>query len=64
MFAVDSAIEKGDTQLKKKILAHSKLSLLLNNNNMAWSFVGRLDQVISTYVLWKFKTINVTKSKI
>ena len=26
----------------------------------AWSFVGKLEQV-STYILWKFKTINVRK---
>ena len=34
---------------KTTTLAHSRLSLLLNNNNMALSFVGKYEQV-STYV--------------
>ena len=38
----------------------SGLSILLKKDNMAWSFVGKLEQV-STYILWKFKTINVGK---
>lgn len=45
--------------------AHSRLSLLLNNNNKAWCFVGKLAQVIiSSYVLGTFhgiKNINVRK---
>ena len=45
--------------------AHSRLSLLLNNNNKAWCFVGKLEQVIiSSYVLGTFhgiKNINVRK---
>ena len=36
---------------KTTTLAHSRLSLLLNNNNRAWSFVGKLEQV-SSYV-WR-----------
>ena len=35
---MDSAIEKDGTQLWNNILAHPRLSFLLNNNNMAWSF--------------------------
>ena len=42
---MDSAIEKDGTQLQTTTLAHSRLSLLLNNNNMAWSFVGKYEQV-------------------
>ena len=37
---------------KTTTFAHSRLSLILNNNNMAWSFVGKYEQV-STYVSWK-----------
>ena len=37
---------------KTTTLAHFRLSLLLNNHNMAWSFVGKYEQV-STYVSWK-----------
>ena len=32
---MDSAVEKDSTQILKKTLAHSRLSLLLSNNNMA-----------------------------
>ena len=50
---MDSAIEKDGTQLWNNNFAHPRLSLLLNNNNMmAWSFVGKLEQV-SCYVMWK-----------
>ena len=35
-----------------RTLARPRLSLLLNNNNMASGFVGKLEQV-STYVSWK-----------
>ena len=49
---MDSAIEKDGTNFETTTLAHSRLSLLLNNNNMAWSFVGKYEQV-STYVSWK-----------
>ena len=50
---MDSAIEKDGTQHQiTTTLAHSRLSLLLNNNNIAWSFVGKYEQV-STYVSWK-----------
>ena len=43
---MDFAIEKDGTQLKKKTSVHSRLSLLLENNNIeAWSFVGKLEQV-------------------
>ena len=49
---MDSAIEKNGTQFQKNNFAHSRLSLLLNNNSMAWSFVGKYEQV-STYVSWK-----------
>ena len=54
---MDFAIGKDGTQLKKKTLVHSRLSLPLKNNNMALSFVvfiGKLVQV-STYILWKSK---------
>ena len=37
------------SNFKTTTLAHSRLSLLLNNNNMALSFVGKYEQV-STYV--------------
>ena len=37
---------------KTTTLAHFRLSLLLNNHNMAWSFVGKYEQV-NTYVSWK-----------
>ena len=30
---------------KRTTLAHSRLSFLLNSNNMAWSFVGKYEQV-------------------
>ena len=49
---MDSGIEKDGTQLQTTTLAHSRLSLLLNNKNMAWRFVGKYEQV-STFVLWK-----------
>ena len=39
-------------KFKTTTLAHLRLSLLLNNHNMAWSFVGKYEQV-STYVSWK-----------
>ena len=57
---MDFAIQKDDTQLQKEKLVHSRLSLLLKNENIAWSFVGKLEQV-STYILWKFQTWNVRK---
>ena len=41
---------------KTTTLAHSRLSRLLNNRNMAWSFVGKYEQVI--------KAINVRKKNI
>ena len=50
---MDFAIQKDDIQLQKEKLVHSRLSLLLKNENIAWSFVGKLEQV-STYILWKF----------
>ena len=49
---MDSAIKKDGTQLQNNNFGTSRLSLLLNNNNMAWSFVGKYEQV-STYVSWK-----------
>ena len=49
---MDSAIEKDGPNFKTTTLAHSRLSLLLNNNNIAWSFVGKYEQV-STCVSWK-----------
>ena len=49
---MDSAIEKDGTQLQNNTFGIFRLSLLLNNNNMAWSFVGKYEQV-STYVSWK-----------
>ena len=49
---MDSAIEKDGQDFKRTTLAHSRLSLLLNNNSMAWSFVGKYEQ-LSTYVSWK-----------
>ena len=54
------AIERDGTQLKKETLVHSRFSFLFKNNNIDWYFVGKLEQV-STYILWKFKTINVRK---
>ena len=49
-----SAIEKDGNQLQNNNFGTliSRLSILLNNNNMAWSFVGKYEQV-STYVSWK-----------
>ena len=52
------ATERDDTQLKKETLVHSRFSLLFKSNNIDWYFVGKLEQV-STYILWKFKIINV-----
>ena len=49
---MDSAIEKVAPNFKTTTLAQSRLSLLLNNINMSWSFVGKYEQV-STYVSWK-----------
>ena len=50
---MDSAIEKDTApNFKTTTLEHSRLSLLFNNNNMAWSFVAKYEQV-STYVSWK-----------
>ena len=51
---MDSAKKSTATNFKTTTLAHSRLSLLLNNNNMAWSFVGKYEQV-STYVSWKIQ---------
>ena len=64
MFTMDSAVEKDGTLLLiKKTLIHVRLSLLLKYNNMAWSFVGKLEQV-STYIWLKFKTKNNRKQNI
>ena len=52
-----SAIEKDGTQLWNNNLAHPRLSFLSKNNNMAWSFVGKLEQV-STSVLCKIPLYN------
>ena len=50
---MDSAIQKRMApNFKTTTFAHSRLPLLLNNNNMARSFVGKYEQV-STYVSWK-----------
>ena len=49
---MDSAIEKDGPNFKTTTLAHSRLSLLLNNNNIAWSFAAKYEQV-STCVSWK-----------
>ena len=49
---MDSAIEKDGTQIQNNNFGTFRLSLLLNNNNMAWSFVGKYEQV-RTYVSWK-----------
>ena len=49
---MDSAIEKDGTQLQNNNFGTFYFSLLLNNNNMAWSFVGKYEQV-STYDSWK-----------
>ena len=49
---MDSAIEKVAPNFKTTTLAHSRILLLSNDNNMAWSFVGKYEQV-STYVSWK-----------
>ena len=59
---MDSAIEKDGTQLWNDNLAHPRLSFLLNNNNMAWSFVGKLEQVC-TYALWKIPLYQDYKRK-
>ena len=64
---MDSDVEREKYRnFKTTTLAHSGLSLLLNNNNMVWSFVGKYEQV-STYVSWKIpciKAINVRKKNI
>ena len=59
---MDSAIEKDGTQLWNNNLAHPRLSFLLKNNNMAWSFVGKFEQV-STSVLWKIPLYQNYKRK-
>ena len=47
---MDSAIEKDFTQLWDG--TSSRLSILLKNGNLAWSFVDKLEEV-STNILWK-----------
>ena len=59
---MDSPIEKDGTQLWNNNLAHPRLSFSLKNNNMAWSFVGKLEQV-STSVLWKIPLYQNYKRK-
>ena len=49
---MDSAIEKDGTQIQNNNFGTFRLSLLLNNNNMSWSFVGKYEHV-STSVSWK-----------
>ena len=49
---MDSDMEKDGTQLQNNNFGTSWLLLLLNNNNMARSFVGKYEQV-STYPSWK-----------
>ena len=44
---------------KKTTSAHSRLSLPLNNNNMARSFVGKYEQVSMENSINCMKTINV-----
>ena len=49
---MDCAIEKDGTQLQNNNFDTFRLSLLLNNNNMAWRFVGKYEHV-SSFVSWK-----------